>query len=153
MTGVTPQLDELAERLRRLEDITAIQQLFVDYGLHLDSHDFAAYAALFAPEGEVLLGPLGRAKGRDEIRELMERTLGPVPAGRSFHLISNPVVTLEGDHARARVMWTVIQQDAQGRPVVGMIGHHLDDLVRLDGKWHFLRRAGHIDIPSAYPSE
>lgn len=150
---MTAQLDDLAARLRRLEDLAAIHQLFIDYGAYLDSHDFEAYAALFAEDGEVLLGPLGRAKGRDRIRELMERALSPMPPGRSFHVISSPVVTLEGDHARAKVMWTVIQQDHQGRPAVGMIGHHLDELTRHDGKWYFLRRAGHVDIPSEYPAD
>ncbi len=55
--------DDLQDRVQRLEDILEIQQLFIDYGHHLDAGDFEAYASLFANEGEVLLGPLGRAKG------------------------------------------------------------------------------------------
>ena len=38
----------LEERLRRLEDILAIQQLFIDYGLALDAGDLDRYAQLFA---------------------------------------------------------------------------------------------------------
>ena len=57
--------DDLHDRVQRLEDILEIQQLFIDYGHHLDAGDFEAYASLFANEGEVLLGPLGRARGRD----------------------------------------------------------------------------------------
>jgi hypothetical protein len=33
-----------------------------------------------------------------------------------------------------------------------MIGHHRDQLIRRDGRWRFLRRAGHVDIPSTYPT-
>jgi hypothetical protein len=55
--------DALEARLARLEDLMEIHQLFVDYGRYLDAGDFDAYAELFADDGEVLLGPMGRAKG------------------------------------------------------------------------------------------
>jgi uncharacterized protein (TIGR02246 family) len=147
---VPTQADDLEARLRKLEDLAAIHQLFVDYGACLDAHDFASYASLFAEDGEILLGPLGRAKGPDQIRALMEGTMGPGSA-QSFHVISSPVVALDGDRAHSQVMWTVIQRDGSGRPQVGMIGHHKDELVKVDGRWKFLRRAGFVDIPSAYP--
>jgi 3-phenylpropionate/cinnamic acid dioxygenase small subunit len=149
---VSTETEDLQARVRRLEDMAAIQQLFIDYGAYLDAHDFESYATLFAEEGEVLLGPLGRAKGPQEIRALMEGTMPPGSA-QSFHVISNPVVTLDGDRARTQVMWTVIQPDGSGRPQVGMFGHHRDELVRVEGRWKFLRRAGYVDIPSAYPSD
>jgi uncharacterized protein (TIGR02246 family) len=143
-------MDEMAERVRRLEDMAAIHQLFIDYGAYLDARDFDAYSALFAEDAEVLLGPMGRAKGRDNIKALMEGTLSGSQAA-SFHLISSPRVTLDGDTATARVMWTVISPDGSGRPQVGMLGHHRDQLVRRDGRWYFLRRAGYVDIPSIMP--
>lgn len=152
MTDTSSERDELAARLQRLEDMAAIHQLFIDYGTHLDNHDFEAYASLFDPDGEVLLGPLGRARGRARIRELMERALSALPIGQSFHLVTNPVVRLDGDTAQAAVMWTVIQRGSDGSPQVAMLGRHVDLLARRDGHWLFLRRAGHIDIPSAYPS-
>ena len=77
--------------------------------------------------------------------------MGP-DGGQSFHVVSSPVVTLQGDRAEARVMWTVISRDDSGGAQVGMIGHHHDQLIRRDGRWRFLRRAGHVDIPSAYPT-
>ncbi len=143
-------MDDLNERLQRLEDMAAIQQLFIDYGAHLDAHDFEAYANLFAEDAEVLLGPMGRAKGRDNIKTMMEGTVGG-SGGSSFHLIGNPIVDLNGDTATSRVTWTVIQRDSSGRPQLGMLGHHRDQLVRRDGRWYFLRRAGYVDIPSAMP--
>ena len=99
--------EDLEARVRKLEDMAAIHQLFIDYGAYLDAHDFESYASLFDDEGEVLLGPLGRAKGPQEIRALMEGTM-PAGSAQSFHVITSPVVTLEGDRARAQVMWTVI---------------------------------------------
>jgi uncharacterized protein (TIGR02246 family) len=143
-------MDDLAARVQQLEDMAAIHQVFIDYGAHLDAQDFEAYASLFAEDAEVLLGPMGRAKGRDDIKAFMARAAGGTP-GDSFHLISSPMVTLDGDTATATVMWTVINRDPSGHPRLGMIGHHRDQLVRVDGRWLFQRRAGYVDIPSKMP--
>jgi len=143
-------VDDLQARVQRLEDMAQIHQLFVDYGVHLDARDFDAYSALFAEDAEVLLGPMGRAKGRDNIKAMMQEALAE-PAGDSFHIVGSPMVDLRGDTASARVMWTVIRADGSGRPQVAMIGHHRDELVRRDGRWYFARRAGYVDIPSAMP--
>jgi uncharacterized protein (TIGR02246 family) len=143
-------VEELDERLRRMEDLAEIQQLFIDYGRHLDHGDFGAYAALFAEDAELLLGPIARARGRAEIEAVMTRTLGG-QVGSSRHIISSPIIQLNGDRATAEVMWTALHRDGDGRAAVSMVGRHLDDLVRQDGRWRFQRRRGFVDIPSTYP--
>jgi uncharacterized protein (TIGR02246 family) len=137
-------------RLTRLEDLEEIRQLFVDYGRHLDAGDVEAYADLFADDGEVLLGPIGRAKGRPAIVELMTRIRGGARTP-SFHLVTNPMIRLDGDRATAEVLWTVIRPDADGRLEVAMFGRHHDELVRERGRWRFARRRGRIDVPAAAP--
>src|SRR5207247_292777 len=142
--------DDLAARVQRLEDLLEIHQLFIDYGLALDAGDFDAYAALFADDGEVLLGPVGRAKGRDEIKALMTKTLSG-SAGSSYHIISSPQVKLDGDTATSQVMWSVVALDDDGRARLTMIGRHRDRLVREHGRWRIAQRRGFVDIPSAMP--
>ncbi len=142
--------EELAARVQRLEDIMAIHQLFIDYGHALDAGDFDAYADLFAEDGEVLLGPMGRARGREEIKALMTKALSG-GVGSSFHIISSPQVQLDGDRASSQVMWSVVSRDDNGRASLTMIGHHRDDLVRENGRWKFARRRGFVDIPAALP--
>lgn len=105
----------LAERLQRLEDLEEIRQLFIDYGHYLDSGNFAAYGELFADEGEVLLGAIGRAKGPTAIEALMRQTMEGA-RGSSFHIVSNPIIELDGDQATTEVMWTVVARD--GRTVL-----------------------------------
>lgn len=141
--------DELEPRLRRLEDVSAIQQLFVDYGRALDDGDIDRYASLFTRDGRVDLGPIGRAEGPTAIGDLMRTALEGL-VGNSFHLVTSPQIDLEGDRARATVMWTVIQRDADGEPRVTMIGKHHDLLVRDDGIWRFAERRGTVDIPRRY---
>jgi 3-phenylpropionate/cinnamic acid dioxygenase small subunit len=139
----------LEERLRRLEDILAIQQLFIDYGLALDAGDFDRYAQLFAVQGTVNLGPIGRATGRSEIQALMVQTLEGL-VGSSFHIVSNPQINLHGDIATSQVMWTVIHRDKNGQPQVTMIGKHHDELIRENGEWKIQTRKGTVDIPAKY---
>jgi uncharacterized protein (TIGR02246 family) len=143
-------VDSLAQRLRRLEDLEEIRQLFVDYGRHLDAGDVHAYAGLFADDGEILLGPIGRAKGRAAIVELMtkvrERASTP-----SHHLITSPVIRLDGDRATSDVQWTVIRPGADGTLEVAMFGRHEDELVRERGRWCFRRRRGRVDVPAVLP--
>jgi uncharacterized protein (TIGR02246 family) len=143
-------MSDLEARVRRLEDLLAIHQLFIDYGQHLDAGDFDAYAELFAPDGEVLLGPVARAKGRDAIKAAMQSALAD-QLGSSRHIISSPMVTLRGDHADATVMWTVVHRNAEGQPHLTMIGHHNDELVRVEDRWYFQRRRGYVEMPSSFP--
>jgi len=141
---------ELAQRVRRLEDLIAIQQLFVDYGRYLDAGDVDAYASLFAEDGELMLGPVGRAKGRAAIRELMAKTLSAT--GRSsYHIISSPQVALDGDRASSSVMWSVIASAEGGGLALTMVGRHVDELRREREGWRFVKRKGYIDLPKVMP--
>ena len=137
------------ERLRRLEDILAIQQLFIDYGLALDAGDLETYAQLFATQGTINLGPIGRATGRTEIKALMAQTLEGL-VGSSFHIVSSPQINVHGDRAISQVMWTVIHRDKNGQPQVTMIGKHHDELIRENSEWKIQTRKGTVDIPSQY---
>jgi uncharacterized protein (TIGR02246 family) len=141
--------EAIEARLQRLEDLAEIHQLFVDYGVYLDAGDFDRYAELFASDGEVRLGPMGRAKGRDDIKALMTKALAG-STGNSFHIISSPQVTLDGDAASSRVMWSVVERTADGSAKLSMVGSHVDELVREGGRWCIKVRRGLIDIPGVY---
>ena len=145
-------MTSLEERLQRLEDRDAIHQLFVDYGRHLDAGDLDAYAALFAEDGEVVLGPMGQASGRANIRALMGGLLDG-KAGANYHIISSPRVQLDGDHASSEVMWTVIARDQDGKPKLTSMGRHVDQLVREDGRWRIAQRRGLVDLPQRVPAK
>lgn len=143
------ELDLMHSRLRRLEDLDAIRQLFVNYGYYLDHGLFEDYGKLFADDGEVLLGPIGRAVGPTAIQALMEKTLGG-RSGSSYHLIANPIIHLEGDRATTDVTWAVVTRDSEGKPTISGYGRHKDVVVRDGNAWKFKRREGHVDIPSKW---
>jgi uncharacterized protein (TIGR02246 family) len=143
--------DDLAARLQALEDQQAIWQLFMDYRRALDRRDWEAYSQLFTEDGE-WMGNLGRAKGPAAIKELLEN----VPAGEffdpqqgaDFHLIANPEITVDGDRATSESTWCfVTRNDEKEQPLLAMIGHYVDVLVRDGDRWKFLRREAYSDIP------
>jgi uncharacterized protein (TIGR02246 family) len=143
-----PDDHALETRLRRLEDLLEIHQLFIDYGRHLDRGDFGAFAELFSKDGEIRLGPVGSAHGRAEIRSTMEAALAD-RVGETVHIISSPAVVLDGDSANAEVMWSVLARTEEGTVALTMAGRHVDELVREDGRWRILRRKGLVDLPDS----
>jgi len=142
-------------RLRRLEDLEQIRQLFVEYKRVLDKQDFAAYGALFAADGEFIATPqqgLQQAKGPAAIQALVEAMpgslLGSEP-GADFHVVVNPLIELDAadpDRARAQVTWLYVVKGEDGAPALCKLGHYDDQLVREAGRWRFLRREAPADI-------
>lgn len=142
-------------RLRRLEDLEQIRQLFVEYKMVLDRQDFAAYGALFAADGEFIATPaegLQQAKGPAAIQALVEAMpgslLGSEP-GADFHVVVNPLIELDAadpDRAQAQVTWLYVVKGEDGAPALCKLGHYDDQLIREAGQWRFLRREAPTDI-------
>jgi SnoaL-like domain len=143
---------DIATRLRRLEDLEQIRRLFVEYKIVLDRQDFAAYADLFAEDGEFVAGP-GVAKGRAAIREMVEAMpssglLARAP-GDDYHVIVNPLIELDPDdpdRASAELTWLYVVKGDDGAPKLAKLGHYNDTLIREAGRWRFLRREAPADI-------
>jgi 3-phenylpropionate/cinnamic acid dioxygenase small subunit len=139
----------LEERVQRQEDLQAIEKLLRDYGRLLDARDFEGYGKLFAKQGE-WIGGFGRLKGPAEITKVVGERMTPRPGQppiRGVHVFSNIDITLEGDRAAAVTRWQFLIPGPDGRPVIMMVGHYDDKLVREDGTWKFLERIAYGDVP------
>jgi uncharacterized protein (TIGR02246 family) len=138
------QTASLQVRLRQLEDKEQIAQLLIDYGRHLDSRDLAAYASLFAADGE-WVGGFGTVKGRDNIKAFMEKSLGTGPnRNNSYHIMSNFEITVKADTATAWSRWTFVTPGSQGA-TIAQAGRYDDTFVRENGVWKFKRRTASND--------
>jgi ketosteroid isomerase-like protein len=138
----------LESRVRRLEDREAIWNLFLEYRRQLDRRDFAAYAQLFTDDGE-WLGNLGSARGPAEIEQLLIRTLDGW-GGEStahLHLVDNAAIDVDGDRATAESTWVYITRDFSDNPVLSLIGHYRDVVIRTEAGWRFSRREAYLDFP------
>ena len=138
---------------KQLEDKEQIAQLLIDYGRHLDSRDLAAYASLFATDGE-WVGGFGTVKGRAEIKSFMEKSLGTGPnRNNSYHIMSNFVITVKGDTATAWSRWTFITPGASGA-TIAQAGRYDDTFVRENGVWKFKKRTASNDTaPPGAPTQ
>jgi uncharacterized protein (TIGR02246 family) len=132
----------LAARIQRLEDHQAIERLLLEYGRTLDNRDFAAYARLFAQDGE-WKGALGSYRGPTAIQAAMERIFtdaaADIPRGSNFHLMTNFIIDLQGDRATASSKFVFVKMD-KSRPDATVAGRYEDILIREKGVWRFLRR-------------
>jgi len=136
----------LAARLQRFEDKDEIQNLLLDYGRHLDSRDFAAYSRLFAKDGE-WVGGFGSVSGPANIQAFMEKNMGTGPnRANNYHLLSNFVITVNGDTATAWSRWAFVVPGERGA-VISQAGRYDDTLVRENGRWRFKRRVASNDTP------
>lgn len=140
--------DRLAARLQVLEDKEAIWRLFMEYKRHLDARDFKAYASLFTDDA-VWVGNLGKAVGPGEIESLLVQTMEVYPSDleRTYHLVMNPVVDVDGDTATALSNWGYVTRGEQDAPVLEMLGHYVDVIVRTPDGWKFQRREAYSDVP------
>ena len=123
-----------------VEDKEAIREVLAEYCFRLDDGRFAEMAALFT-EGGTWDTAFGKATGRAAIAELSSslRTRAQQPRPRAVHLVTNVAITLNGEHARVRSNWMVMQNDPQG-PRIGSGGAYLDEMVRSEGSWRFRYR-------------
>lgn len=97
-------------------------------------------AALFAEDGTWDTA-FGRATGRAAIAELARdiRARAGAERPRAVHLVGNIAIALDGDSARVRSNWMVMQNDPAG-PKIGSGGGYADEMVRQGGRWLFRSR-------------
>lgn len=132
----------LAARIQRLDDRMAIEQLLMEYGRAVDNRDFVAFAALFTSDGE-WKGAQGSYRGPKQIRESMEKIFAAaaadIPKGSNFHLLTNVIIDLQGDHATASSKFVFYKTNG-AKPEAAVAGRYQDRLVRVGGEWKFQQR-------------
>jgi ketosteroid isomerase-like protein len=127
--------DEIARRLRRLEDVEAIRALKARYCLAVDERDEEAWAALFTADAVWDGGEFGRYQGRAAIRAFFR----DIPRTLSFavHYVTNPLVEVDGD--RARGTWYLLEPCTFTDGARGVLGaaRYDERYVREGDGWKF----------------
>lgn len=132
------------------DDRALIEDLQARYLFAFDFGDPDGYAGTFAPDGVLDFGQ-GEVKGRAAIAKFIAdgraRTLetrARTPRGErpsiGRHIISNIVITIDGNKAHGVAYWTHMTSGANGRGTVDFFGHYEDDMVKVKGQWLFARR-------------
>ena len=141
-------MPDLAERVARLEDRFAIQDVMFRYAECVDLARFEALGELFAHGTLGTEGP-ERMRGAREIGRFYAATNKVHGDGtlRTRHLASNPIIEIEapGQRASARSYFVVFQAtDAVPlQPIVA--GRYHDRFHVVDGSWWFADRLVLVD--------
>ena len=142
----------LEQRLRLVEDELAIRKVITAYSNTQDAHDYDAYVALFAKDGEWTSGK-NVFKGRDAIKNMLVGLYGATPPGyvngESFHISFNADVIVNGDKATAVSRHVLFMRGPKGEPVPMLSGRYDDEFVREDGAWKIQRRLDTPVMPTA----
>lgn len=85
---------------------------------------------------------MGRTyRGRAELASVWAG-LTPTDRPSTLHAVVSPVITVDGDSARAVTGWAMLDRSgSQGATIIALAGRYLDSLVRgPDGAWRFTDR-------------
>jgi 3-phenylpropionate/cinnamic acid dioxygenase small subunit len=123
-----------------VEDKDAIREALAGYCFRLDDGHFDEMAALFTEDGTWDTA-FGKATGRTAIADLARdiRTRAGEQRPRGIHLVTNIAIVRDGDSARVRSNWVVVQNGPDG-PKIGSGGAYRDELVKEHGQWLFRYR-------------
>lgn len=131
--------ENLAARLRRIEDREEIRTLVARYCRHVDDHNFPALAALWAPEARYSWKDSPDVTiGGEDVASLLKSRIEPT--GPSFHITHDHVIEFGDDEDRASGLVSAhAETSGPSGQNIGAIRYH-DEYVRHDGHWKFAER-------------
>ncbi|OBF49480.1 hypothetical protein A5787_00575 [Mycobacterium sp. 852002-50816_SCH5313054-b] len=136
-------IDDLAARLRRLEDDRDIRQLIASYGPAVDAGDADAAARLWATDGVYDVDGW-RMNSRAEVHAMISSEAHQKLVARGCsHFLGPCVVTLAGDDAVAVCESLVLVRDGDGYRVWRATAHHFV-VSRIDDRWQIKTRTSRV---------
>ena len=128
--------------LQMLLDRAAIEEIFVRYYSGLGSGDPDGFGGFFTDDLELDVNGLV-ARNKEEVARLYRDVAADKPnlTGTFRMILSNLFIELDGDTARARMMWTQTLNDTlKGPPRLIEQGLEYDLLVKQEGRWKIRKR-------------
>ncbi len=126
-----------------LADRAAIEDLITRYYNNFGGGVESQIAEYYAPDSEMILGQ-SHYKGIDAIKGAYAAVPADAPQRKSFALnilISNLLVTVHGDTATARFVFTETTTEKQGdAPKIIIQGREFDNLIKRNGRWWIAKR-------------
>lgn len=134
----------IEERLRALEDRSAILDTLYSYGHALDYGDEERWLSLWDEGAELYWPRIGLIRGRDAFVAAFR---GHTHAPEKFHkhFLAAPLIRVDGDTARVESYFARMDVDGD-ETFVYTFGRYCDVLVRGDdGRWRFGSRRPEVE--------
>lgn len=128
---------DLAARVQQLEDIESIRRLKARYCDCADHRDETGWSTLFTDDAVWDGGRFGRIEGIEEIEEFFHEIPKRVPFSK--HYVTNAIIDVDGDEARARWYLIAACTVALGNEAVWGAGVYDEEYRRVDGAWRIHR--------------
>ena len=127
-------MGELEQRITRLEDLEAIKQLKARYcEICDDDHDPSRITSIFTEDAVWEGRGIGKAQGHAEIRKLFEGFQKNISF--SQHMVMNPIIELNGDHAHGTWYFFGPFTFRQGNQAKWQAARYQEDYVKANGEW------------------
>lgn len=125
--------ETIADRLRRLENTLAIQQLPIRYAMAVDDRDLDSWVALFTPDVQVDRDLFGREALREAITSMTRGFY------RSIHqIVGHRIDLVDAENATGNVYCRA--EHEVGDEWIVMAIRYDDTYRKVDGQWYFSRR-------------
>ena len=131
----------MSDLLTALADRGAITEGLYRYAYGIDDRDFDAVRAVFDPDAHLDYTASGGPAGpRDQVVDWIEHGLSLV--GPTQHVVTNPLVELDGDAATSRchLVNPLLSPEEPASTVVLIGGEYRDRWARTDGGWRIVDR-------------
>jgi len=126
-----------------LADRAAIEDMLTRYYNNFGGNVESSIGEYYAEDGEMILGQ-SHYKGIEAIKGAYAAVPADAPQRKAFALnilISNMLVTVRGDTATARLVFTETTTEKEGEaPKLLIQGREFDHLVKRNGRWLIAKR-------------
>jgi uncharacterized protein (TIGR02246 family) len=137
------EIDDLAARLRHLEDEREISRLIASYGPAVDAGDADAAARLWATDGTYDVEGWQMNSQNDVHAMVGSASHQNLVGNGCCHFIGPSVVTVTEDSAVAVAESLVLIRDGEGYRVWRSTANHFE-LERIEGRWRITKRTSRV---------
>ncbi|ONI89341.1 hypothetical protein ALI144C_05210 [Actinosynnema sp. ALI-1.44] len=129
--------------IQEISDRLEIQDLLVSYATAIDGKDFDALDQVFTEDAQIDYTAFGGIAGtRAEIKEFLTSSMAQFAVCQ--HLVANPAIQFDGDHATGRAMClnTLGIPVEEANPHLTLLGMwYIDEYTRTPQGWRISRRS------------
>ena len=129
-------LESLEARVKRLEEVEAVNALGIAYVGSIDSGDWQAVSDMFTEDAVAEFGLFGHVEGKEKITEFF-RDIVPPNLPYKIHKLHNPIVEISGDTAKAQWHYEVAATSAPSNRAIWIGGRYTVECVKVQGEWKF----------------